>query len=54
VETLWRQKNDPAGVVEVHRADSALAEPLRQAALRAVLRKAPPPEAAPGDPPNPP
>jgi WD40 repeat protein len=43
VEQLWRQKNDPAGVVEALRADRALSEPLRQAALRAVLRRTEPP-----------
>jgi WD40 repeat protein len=42
VEQLWRQKNDPAAVVEALRADGALDESLRQAALRAVLRKARP------------
>jgi WD40 repeat protein/predicted Ser/Thr protein kinase len=51
VEHLWRQKNDPAEVVEALRADPALSEPLRHAALRAVLRKVLPPEAAPGEPP---
>jgi WD40 repeat protein len=51
VEQLWRQKNDPAAVVEALRSDAALTEPLRHAALRAVLRKVLPPEAAPGDPP---
>jgi WD40 repeat protein len=50
VESLWRQKHDPAGVVDALRADRALSEPLRQAALRAVLRRAQPPEAAPGNP----
>jgi hypothetical protein len=54
VEPLWRQKNDPAAVVEALRSDPALGEPLRQAALRAVLRKASPPEAAPGNPREPP
>ena len=34
VEPLWRQKNDPAEVVEALRADRVLSEPLRQAALR--------------------
>jgi WD40 repeat protein/predicted Ser/Thr protein kinase len=53
VEQLWQQKkNDPAAVVEALRADPALSEPLRQAALRAVLRRAQPPEAAPGQPPD--
>ena len=54
VEQLWRQKNDPAEVVEALRADRALSEPLRQAALRAVLRRTQPPEAAPGNPHDPP
>jgi WD40 repeat protein len=54
VEQLWGQKNDPAEVVEAFRADRALSEPLRQAALRAVLRRARPPEAAPGNPHDPP
>jgi eukaryotic-like serine/threonine-protein kinase len=51
VEALWRETNDPAEVVEALRADPALREPLRQAALRAVLRRAIPPETAPGKPP---
>jgi len=51
VEQLWRQKkNNPAEVVEALRADRALNEPLRHAALRVVLRKAQPPEAAPPNP----
>ena len=54
VGRLWREKNDPAEVVEALRADQALGEPLRQAALRAVLRKALPPEAAPVKPHDPP
>jgi predicted NACHT family NTPase len=54
VEQLWRQKNDPAEVAEALRADPALGEPLRQAALREVLRRALPPEAAPGNPHAPP
>jgi WD40 repeat protein len=51
VEPLWRQANDPAEVVAALRANRALSEPLRQAALRAVLGKALPPGAAPGIPP---
>jgi WD40 repeat protein/serine/threonine protein kinase len=51
VELLWRQKHDPAEVVEALRADRALSEPLRQAALRAVLRRASPTETSPGNPP---
>jgi hypothetical protein len=39
VEQLWRQKNNPDEVVEALRADRALSEPLRHAALRAVLRR---------------
>jgi WD40 repeat protein len=54
VEKLWRQKKDPAQVVEALRADPGLSEPLRQAALRAVLRKALPPEAGVGNPHDPP
>ena len=46
VESLWPQTNDPAEVVAALRTDEALSEPLRQAALRAVLRRAQPPEAA--------
>jgi WD40 repeat protein len=49
VESLWRQQNNPDEVVEALRADRALNEPLRQAALRAVLRRSQPPEAAAGD-----
>ncbi len=52
VESLWRQNPSPAGVVDALRADSGLSEPLRQAALRAVLRMAQPPETAPGNPPR--
>jgi WD40 repeat protein len=54
VEQLWQQKNDLAAVVETLRADGALSEPLRHAALREVLRRALPPEAAPGNPHDPP
>ncbi len=54
VDSLCRQKHDPAEVVAALRADRALSEPLRQAALRAVLRRAQPPAAAPGHPPDPP
>jgi WD40 repeat protein len=54
VESLWRQKNDPADVVEALRADRAVSEPLRQAALRAVLRRALSPGAAAGNLPDPP
>jgi WD40 repeat protein len=54
IEQLWRQKNDAAEVVEALRADRALSEPLRQAALRAVLRRSLPPAAAPGNPQDPP
>jgi WD40 repeat protein len=54
VERLWREKNDSAAVVAAVRADGALSEPLRQAALRAVLRKTLPPEAPPVNPHDPP
>jgi WD40 repeat protein len=54
VEQLWRQKNDAAAVVEALRADGALSEPLRQAALRDVLRRAQPPTDLPGNPHDPP
>jgi WD40 repeat protein len=52
VERLWQHTNDPAAVVEALRADRALSEPLRQAALRAVLRRAQPAEAGPQHPPD--
>ncbi len=42
VEQLWRAKNDPAEVVAALRADRALSEAQRQAALRAVLRRVQP------------
>jgi WD40 repeat protein len=54
VEPLWRPKNDLAQVVAAPRADRALSEPLRQEATRAVMRRALPPEAAPGNPQGPP
>jgi hypothetical protein len=40
VKALWRQNTDPAEVVAALRAGRALSEPLRQAALREVLRRA--------------
>jgi WD40 repeat protein len=52
VDSLWRLKNDPGEVVAALRADWALSEPLRQAALRVVLRRSQPPQAAPGNPPD--
>jgi hypothetical protein len=48
VGELWRQKNNPDEVVETLRADRALSDSLRHAALRAVLRRTLPAEAAPG------
>jgi WD40 repeat protein len=54
VEQLWRLKSDSAEVVKALRADSSLSEPLRHAALRAVLRTAQPPGPAAGEPPEPP
>jgi len=50
VEQLWRQKNNPDEVVAAIGADRALSEPQRHAALRAVLRRSRPTEAAPGEP----
>jgi WD40 repeat protein/predicted Ser/Thr protein kinase len=50
VEQLWREKNNADDVVVAIRADRALNEPLRHAALRAVLRRSQPTEAAPGEP----
>jgi WD40 repeat protein/predicted Ser/Thr protein kinase len=44
VEGLWRQKADPAAIVNVLRAERALSEPQRHAAQLAVLRRAMPPE----------
>jgi eukaryotic-like serine/threonine-protein kinase len=44
VEALWRQKDDPAAVVEAVRDDRMLSERLRHAAELAVLRRAVPPE----------
>jgi WD40 repeat protein len=52
VGQLWREEKGPDKVAEAVQADRGLSEPLRQAALRAVLRRARPPEAAPGDPPD--
>jgi len=43
VAKLWPEKTDPAEVAEALRLDRALSEPLRQAALRAVLRRTIPP-----------
>jgi WD40 repeat protein/predicted Ser/Thr protein kinase len=55
VEQLWRQKkNDPAAVVDALRADGALTEPLRHAALREVLRRAQSSTDVPGKPHDPP
>jgi eukaryotic-like serine/threonine-protein kinase len=53
VEALWRQKDDAAAVVEALRDDRVLSERLRHAALRDVLRRVQPPEAAPGNPRDP-
>jgi WD40 repeat protein len=54
VEQLWREKKDADKVVEALRTDLALSNPLLQAAMRAVLRRAQPPEAARGNPQGPP
>jgi WD40 repeat protein len=47
IEHLWKQKKNPDEVVAALRADRALSEPLRHAALRAVLRRTLPAEDAP-------
>jgi WD40 repeat protein len=47
VEQLWRQKNNPHEIAEALRADRALSEPQRHAALRALLRRTLPADAAP-------
>jgi WD40 repeat protein/predicted Ser/Thr protein kinase len=52
LEHLGREKKDPAAVAEALRTDGALSEPLRQAALRTLLRRALPPEAARPRPPD--
>jgi hypothetical protein len=39
VEQLWRKHSNASKVVGALRSDPALSEPLRQAALRAVLRR---------------
>jgi WD40 repeat protein len=54
VEQLWREKNDPAQVVDALQSDRVPSEALRHAALRAVLRRAQPREAAPANPHDPP
>jgi eukaryotic-like serine/threonine-protein kinase len=46
VDKLWGEHNGAANVAETLRADPALSQPLRQAALGALLRRAKPPEAA--------
>jgi WD40 repeat protein len=48
VEQLWRQKKDPGEIAKALRADRTLSEPQRHAALRALMRKTTPAEAAPG------
>jgi WD40 repeat protein len=50
VEQLWLQKNNPDEVVAALRADQALTEPQRHAALREVLRRARPLTDVPGKP----
>jgi WD40 repeat protein/predicted Ser/Thr protein kinase len=54
VDELWRRKNDATQVVKALRADRLLGEPLRHAALRAVLRRTlpiGPAQTKPSDPP---
>ena len=50
VDAIWRQKKDPAGVVEALRTVQKLSEPLRQASLLAALRRASLPAVAAGSP----
>jgi WD40 repeat protein len=51
VDLLWqKKKKDPEAVVEALRADTTLEEPLRHAALRVVLLRVAPPDAAPSKP----
>jgi WD40 repeat protein len=54
VEQLRRQKNSPDEVVQAIRADLTLSESLRHAALRAVMRRTLPADAAPAKPHAPP
>jgi WD40 repeat protein len=54
VEQLWREKKGAAEVVKAIRGDRVLSEPLRHAALRAVLRRPQSPEATPGNSQDPP
>jgi WD40 repeat protein len=51
VKQWWRQKNDVAEIVNALHTDRSLAEPLRQATLRAMLRRTLLPDATPHDPP---
>jgi WD40 repeat protein len=53
VKKLWQERREFSAVVEALKADRVLSAPLRHAALREVLRKAHPPQSAPGDPPDP-
>jgi WD40 repeat protein/tRNA A-37 threonylcarbamoyl transferase component Bud32 len=46
VEQLWREKKNRSEVVKALRTDHISSEALRQAALRAILRRAKPPDAA--------
>ena len=48
VERLWREKTNPNEVVNALRADRALSDAMRHATVRAVLRRARPPEATKG------
>jgi WD40 repeat protein len=52
VDELWRQKKDPAEIVETLQANLALSEPQRHAARIEVLRRATSPNPAPGNPPG--
>lgn len=54
VERLWCAKKDLAEVVAALQADRVPSEEMRHAALRAVLRRTQPPEAAAGNAQDPP
>jgi WD40 repeat protein/predicted Ser/Thr protein kinase len=53
VKQLGQERREFSAVVEALKADRVLSAPLRHAALREVLRKAHPPQSAPGNPPDP-
>lgn len=46
VAALWRKPNGAGKIMETVRTDHTLSEPLRHSALRALLRRAQPPDPA--------